>query len=131
ACHKAAAGSVGHGKARLAANRARPSIGADSAAARARTAAVSTASARSLPPTARRSAAAEPRSRASSAALGGAKVQASGMALLTCAIEKLQKVANTTSGPTGPMGAARPAKYPIQNPSYHAPDSAARTSGEK
>src|SRR6202046_3588160 len=43
--HKAAAGSVGRGNARLAANRARPSIGADSAAARARTAAVSTAEA--------------------------------------------------------------------------------------
>ena len=41
---------------------------------------------------------------------GEAKVQASGMARRTMAGWKLKKVASTTPGPTGPSGAARPAK---------------------
>ena len=41
------------------------------------------------------------------------------------------KVAATTPGPTVPMGAARPAKYPIQKPRRPASLNACRASGAK
>ncbi len=44
---------------------------------------------------------------------------------------KLKKVAVTVDGPTAPTGAARPAKYPIQNPRSPVPRSASNDSGVK
>jgi hypothetical protein len=43
----------------------------------------------------------------------------------------LKKIADTAAGPTGPRGAAREAKYPIQNPRNPVAANRSRQSGAK
>ena len=60
-----------------------------------------------------------------------ANVHASGRARATMLWRNPKKVAVTTPGPTGPIGAARPAKYPIQKPRSPAALNACRASSAK
>ncbi len=117
ACHNARWGSSGQGSARLAAANGRPSTVRPSSADRANSAAramslarapmsASTPSGPRILPRARST----PASRASSTRAGATKDHATGRARATRSGLKLKKVASTTAGPTGPMGAARPAK---------------------
>ena len=57
--------------------------------------------------------------------------QTAGMARAVMAAEKLKNDAPTTAALTGPSGAARPAKYPRQNPRRPASSNAERASGAK
>jgi hypothetical protein len=76
-------------------------------------------------------AASAPASRVASASSGAIRSQTAGIARATKAGAKLKNEAVTTAAPAGPSGAARPAKYPRQNPRSPAPSKAARASGAK
>ena len=133
ACHSTISGSSGHGSDAWAANSGRPSghCVEASAARRARTAASSTSGDDARSPRRARRARSAAACRASRIASGEATDHAAGMVSRTNAGKKLKNVAITTSAGTGPMAAARDAKYPPiaggrPMPTYASPASGAK-----